>query len=116
VSITKRSQYHQKQKQKENILPYLSPLWDFATLHPPAANLVPVLETLTPYLLVLTVICTDNNIIKTCKIDDCWQDGIKGSNKVGKWKSCHQEREIGHLGVTMAKPLWSHALGTGSKK
>jgi hypothetical protein len=26
VSITKRSQYHQKQKQKENILPYLSPL------------------------------------------------------------------------------------------
>jgi hypothetical protein len=32
-----------------------------------------------------------------------------GSNKAGKWKSCHQEREIKHLGVTMAKPLWSHA-------
>jgi hypothetical protein len=24
-----------------------------------------------------------------------------GSNKVGKWKSCHQEREIEHFGVTM---------------
>jgi hypothetical protein len=39
------------------------------------------------------------------KKDDCWQDGIKGSNKVGKWKSCHQEREKEHFGVTMAKPL-----------
>jgi hypothetical protein len=29
--------------------------------------------------------------------------------KVGKWKSCHQEREIEHFGVTMIKPLWSHA-------
>jgi hypothetical protein len=28
----------------------------------------------------------------------------KGSNKVGKWKSCHQEREIEHFGMTMAKP------------
>jgi hypothetical protein len=37
----------------------------------------------------------------------------KGSNKVEKWKSCHQEREIEHFGVTMAKPLWSYALGIG---
>jgi hypothetical protein len=51
-----------------------------------------------------------------CKINDCWQDGIKGSNKVGKWKSCHQEREREHFGVTMAKPLWSHAQGIGRKK
>jgi hypothetical protein len=41
---------------------------------------------------------------------------IKGSNKVGKWKSCHQKREIEHFGVTMAKPLWSHAQGIGRKK
>jgi hypothetical protein len=39
-----------------------------------------------------------------------------GSNKVGKWKSCHQEREIEHFGVTMAKPLWSHAQGIERKK
>jgi nucleotidyltransferase/DNA polymerase involved in DNA repair len=39
-----------------------------------------------------------------------------GSNKVGKLKSCHQEREIEHFGVTMAKPLWSHAQGIGRKK
>jgi hypothetical protein len=38
-----------------------------------------------------------------------------GSNKVGKWKSCHQEREIEHFGVTVAKPLWSHAQGIGGK-
>jgi hypothetical protein len=42
--------------------------------------------------------------------------GKKGSNKVGKWKSCHQEREIKRFGVTMAKPLWSHAQGIGRKK
>jgi hypothetical protein len=42
--------------------------------------------------------------------------GKLGSNKVGKWKSCHQEREIEHLGVTMAKPLWSHAHGIERKK
>jgi hypothetical protein len=41
---------------------------------------------------------------------------LKGSNKVGKWKSCHQEREIEHFGVTMAKPLWSYAQGIGRKK
>jgi hypothetical protein len=35
---------------------------------------------------------------------------------VGKWKSCHQEREIEPLGVTMAKPLWSHAEGIGRTK
>jgi hypothetical protein len=35
---------------------------------------------------------------------------IVGSNKVGKWKSCHQERELEHFGVTMAKPLWSSFL------
>jgi hypothetical protein len=33
-----------------------------------------------------------------CKL----QQFRKGSNKVGKWKSCHQEREIEHVGVTMA--------------
>jgi hypothetical protein len=27
-----------------------------------------------------------NVSIHTCKIDDCWQDRIKGSNKVGRWK------------------------------
>jgi hypothetical protein len=36
--------------------------------------------------------------------------------KVGKWKSCHQERKIEHFGVTMAKPLWSHAEGMGREK
>jgi hypothetical protein len=41
---------------------------------------------------------------------------MKGSNKVGKWKFCHQEREIEHFGVTMAKPLLSHAQGIGRKK
>jgi hypothetical protein len=41
---------------------------------------------------------------------------LEGSNKVGKWKSCHQEGEIKHFGVTMAKPLWSHAQGIGRKK
>jgi hypothetical protein len=41
---------------------------------------------------------------------------IKGGNKVGKWKSCHQEREIEHFEVTMAKPLWSHAQGIGREK
>jgi hypothetical protein len=40
----------------------------------------------------------------------------KGSNKVGKWKPCHQEREMEHFGVTMAKPLRSHAQGIGRKK
>jgi hypothetical protein len=39
-----------------------------------------------------------------------------GSTKVGKWKSCHQERGIEHFGVTMAKPLWSRAQGIGIKK
>jgi hypothetical protein len=41
---------------------------------------------------------------------------LKGSNKVGKWKSCHQEREIEHFEVTTAKPLWSHAQGIGRQK
>jgi hypothetical protein len=40
---------------------------------------------------------------------------LKGSNKVEMWKSCHQEKEIEHFGVTMAKPLWSHAQGMGRK-
>jgi hypothetical protein len=35
---------------------------------------------------------------------------------VGKWKSCHQEWEIEQFGVTMAKPLWSHAQRVGRKK
>jgi hypothetical protein len=50
-----------------------------------------------------------------CKKDDSWHDGIKGSNKVGKWKSCHQKREIEHCGVTMAMPLWSHVRGVGGR-
>jgi hypothetical protein len=29
---------------------------------------------------------------------------------------CHQEREMEHFGVTMAKPLWSHAQEIGRKK
>jgi hypothetical protein len=29
-----------------------------------------------------------------------WNKKRKESNKVGKWKSCHQEREIEHFGVT----------------
>jgi hypothetical protein len=36
--------------------------------------------------------------------------------KVGKWKSCHQKREIEHFGVTMAKHLWSHARGIRETK
>jgi hypothetical protein len=38
------------------------------------------------------------------KVDTSKSFGMKESNKVGKWKSCHQEREIEHFGLTMAKP------------
>jgi hypothetical protein len=41
---------------------------------------------------------------------------LAGSNKVEKWKSCHQEREIEHFGVTMAKPFVVTCSGDREKK
>jgi hypothetical protein len=40
--------------------------------------------------------------LKTLKMFYITDKILKGSNKVGKWKFCHQEREIEHFGVTMA--------------
>jgi hypothetical protein len=65
-----------------------------------------------PKFLTQYKVQTDKNV-PVCTVE---YNVMPGSNKVGKWKSCHQERETEHFGVTMAKPLWSHPQGIGRKE